>query len=63
MFENTNGNYVGMDAAAAYLKIKTATLRSWVQKELVPAHKVGGLWKFRRSGLDGWIRSRKRAIH
>lgn len=53
-------NYISIDDAAAYLGIKTVTLRSWIKKKQdIPAHRVGKLWKFKRSELDEWITSGK----
>ena len=53
-------NYISIDDAAAYLGIKTVTLRNWIKKKPdIPAHRVGKLWKFKRSELDEWIASGK----
>ena len=55
-------NYISIDDAAAYLGIKTVTLRNWIKKKPdIPAHRVGILWKFMRSELDEWIASGKSA--
>lgn len=60
MIENIPDNYIGIDEAAEYLGIKTVTLRSWLKKENgIPAHKIGKLWKFKRSELDAWVQSGK----
>ena len=49
-------NYISIDDAAAYLGIKSVTLRNWIKKKPdIPAHRVGKLWKFKRSELDEWI--------
>ena len=46
-------NYISIDDAAAYLGIKTVTLRNWIKKKPdIPAHRVGKLWKFKRSELE-----------
>lgn len=59
---NENDNYIGIDEAAEYLGIKTVTLRNWLRKESdIPAHKIGKLWKFKRSELDAWVQSGKSA--
>ncbi len=64
MVDKNNDNYISIDEAAEYLGIKTVTLRNWVKKadSEIPAHKVGKLWKFKRSELDKWIASGKSAI-
>lgn len=54
-------NYIGVDEAARYLGVSSVTLRSWLKKNEVPAHKVGKLWKFKRLELDSWINSGKSA--
>jgi len=54
-------NYIGVDDAARYLGVSSVTLRSWLKKNEVPAHKVGKLWKFKRQELDSWINSGKSA--
>ena len=61
MTKNENDNYISIDEAAEYLGIKTVTIRNWIKKEMVPAHKVGKLWKFKRSELDEWVKSGKSA--
>ena len=56
-------SYISIDEAAAYLGIKTVTLRTWIKnKPDVPAHRIGKLWKFKRSELDEWIASGKSAM-
>lgn len=55
-------NFIGINEAAEYLGIKPVTLRGWVKQNKVPAHKVGKLWKFKRSELDEWVNSGKSAI-
>ena len=57
-------NYIGLEEAAEYLDIKPVTLRSWIKKKNVnlPAHRIGKLWKFKKSELDEWIKSGKSAM-
>ena len=62
MPEIINDNYISIDEAAKYLGIKTVTLRNWIKKDKsLPAHKIGKLWKFKRSELDVWVQSGKSA--
>jgi excisionase family DNA binding protein len=35
---------------------------NWIKKTDIPAHKIGKLWKFKRSELDEWIKSGRSAI-
>jgi len=57
-------NYINIDDAAEYLGIKPVTLRNWIKKQdsNIPAHKVGKLWKFKRSELDERVNSGKSSI-
>lgn len=49
-------NYIGIDEAAEYLGVKTATIRSWIKKRDMPSHRIGGkLLKFKRSEIDEWV--------
>ncbi|MDM8202387.1 helix-turn-helix domain-containing protein [Allofournierella massiliensis] len=62
MTEQLKDNYISIDEAAFYLGIKTVTLRNWIKKDdSVPAHKIGKLWKFKKSELDAWVQSGKSA--
>lgn len=62
MTDNKTDNYIGIDEAAEYLGIKTVTLRNWIKRdEKLPAHKIGKLWKFKKSELDLWVKSGKSA--
>ena len=54
-------NYISLDEAAEYLGVKPATIRAWIKNKDMPAHKVGKLWKFKRSEIDLWIDSGKSA--
>lgn len=40
---------------AAYLKAGKRTVYRLAQKGEIPAFKLGGTWRFRRSELDHWI--------
>ena len=44
--------------AAGYLRIDPMTLQRMARAHLVPAYKVGKLWRFRRSELDEWLSSK-----
>lgn len=44
-----------LDEVAAYLKAGKRTVYRLAQKGEIPAFKLGGTWRFRRSELDRWI--------
>lgn len=55
--------YISLEQAVEYLNIKPVTLRKWIkQKEDIPAHQIGKLWKFKKSELDEWVNSGRSAM-
>lgn len=53
--------WIGIEQAAQYIDVNKDTIRNWIKKGSIPAHKVGKLWKFKKSELDEWIKSGKSA--
>lgn len=51
----TDGEILTLDEVAAYLKAGKRTVYRLAQKGEIPAFKLGGTWRFRRSELDSWI--------
>ena len=49
------GEILTLDEISAYLKIGKRTAYRLAQKGEIPAFKLGGTWRFRRSELDRWI--------
>lgn len=62
MTENYTENWIGIEDAARHLGITKDTVRAWIKKTDIPAHKIGKLWKFKLSELDEWVKSGKSAI-
>lgn len=62
MFDNYSENWIGIEDAAAYLGVTKDTIRNWIKKTDIPAHKIGKLWKFKKTELDEWVMSGKSAI-
>ena len=46
------------EEAAALLQIHPKTLQRMARQGVVPAFRIGDLWRFRASSLDDWLRSR-----
>lgn len=40
-----------------YLKVSRETVLNWINKNNMPAHKVGRLWRFEANEIDEWIKS------
>ncbi|MDU4959997.1 MAG: helix-turn-helix domain-containing protein [Sporomusaceae bacterium] len=62
MVEDYYDNWIGIEEAARYMDVTKDTVRNWIKKTDIPAHKIGKLWKFKRLELDEWIKSGKSAI-
>ena len=62
MSEILMDNWIGIEEAANYLGVTKETVRNWIKKTDIPAHKIGKLWKFKASELDAWVKSGKSAI-
>lgn len=62
MSNTVNENYISVDEAALFLDIKPVTLKRWIKDKDIPAHKIGKQWKFKRSELEGWVKSGKSAL-
>lgn len=62
MSETLMDNWIGIEEAANYLGVTKETIRNWIKKTDIPAHKIGKLWKFKASELDNWVKSGNSAI-
>lgn len=52
---DTDGEILTLEEVAAYLKAGKRTVYRLAQKGEIPAFKLGGTWRFRRSELGSWI--------
>ena len=58
MDNNSEDRWIGIEEAAKYLDVNKDTIRNWIKKKNgIPAHKIGKLWKFKKSDLDAWVKS------
>ena len=58
-----NDKWINLEEAADYLSVNKDTIRNWMRKGTgIPAHKIGKLWKFKKSELDDWVKSGKSSI-
>ena len=62
MNERIEDKWIGLEEAAEYMDVTKDTVRNWIKKTDIPAHKIGKLWKFKKSELDAWIKSGRSAI-
>jgi len=52
----TNGErWLSVEEIATHLGVSKETVYRWLDKDKIPAHRVGKLWKFRSSEVDRWV--------
>ena len=54
---STSEQWVSVDEVAKHLKVKPDTVYKWLERKVMPAHKVGRLWRFKISAVDEWVKS------
>ena len=57
------GNEKGLsiEEIAEHIQIHKDTIRIWIRKGEIPAHKIGKQWRFKISEIDTWVSSGKSA--
>lgn len=48
-------NWISLVEISNYIGVSKDTIRNWIKNSGMPAHKVGRLWKFKKSEVDQWI--------
>ena len=57
-----NEKWSNLEEIAQYLGVTKDTIRNWIKKNDIPAHKIGRQWKFKISEVDEWVKSGQSAI-
>ena len=57
----TTEKWSNLEEIAEYLGVTKDTIRNWIKKTDIPAHKIG-LWKFKFSEVDEWVKSGNAAL-
>lgn len=52
--------WVTLEGVAGHLVASTDTIRRWIRERGMPAHKAGGMWRFKISEVDEWVRSNRK---
>jgi excisionase family DNA binding protein len=47
--------WVSVDEIARHLGVAKDTIYRWIESRRLPAHRLGRLWKFKISEVDGWV--------
>ena len=56
MAEDFNEPWVSLEQVADHLTDSKDTIRNWIKEGLLPAYRVGKMYKFKLSEVDQWVR-------
>lgn len=51
--------WLSVDEMAGYLGVRRDTIYRWINDKGMPAHRIGRLWKFKKTEVDGWVHEGK----
>jgi len=49
--------WASVEAVSKHLGVAKDSIYRWIDHRGLPAHKIGRLWKFKLSEVDGWVRT------
>ncbi len=49
--------WLSVEEIARYLGVSNDTVYRWLNKHQMPAHRMGRLWKFKKSEIDEWVKA------
>ena len=47
--------WLSVEEIAQHLGVSKETIYRWLDREKIPSHRMGKLWKFRPSEVDEWV--------
>ena len=50
-------SWLSVEEIARHLAVSKETIYRWLEKEKIPAHRMGKLWRFKPSEVDEWVKS------
>ena len=48
-------SWFSVEEIARHLGVSKETIYRWLERETIPAHRMGKLWKFKPSEVDKWV--------
>lgn len=52
-----NDRWLSVDEICKYLGVSKDTVYKWIDRQGMPAHRMGRLWKFKKDQVDAWVES------
>ena len=49
--------WLSVDEIGKYLGVSSDTVYRWIDKQGMPAHRLGRRWKFKIDELDAWVKA------
>ena len=49
--------WLSVEGISEYLGVSKETIYRWLERQKIPAHRIGKLWKFKPSEVDQWVMS------
>ena len=49
--------WLSVGEISEHLGVSKDTVYTWIDRKSMPAHRLGRLWKFKRSEVDAWVES------
>ena len=57
MEESTDERWFSIKDISKYLGVSSDTVYKWIDKNGMPCHRMGKLWKFQKSEVDAWVKA------
>ena len=49
--------WLSVEEMSKYLGVSSDTVYRWIHRHIMPAHRMGRLWKFKKDEVDEWVKS------
>jgi excisionase family DNA binding protein len=49
--------WLSVENISEHLGVSRETIYRWLDRRIIPAHRVGKLWKFKASEVDQWVKN------
>lgn len=50
-----NQSWLTVEQIAAHLQVSKETVYRWLERSMIPAHKVGKQWRFLTTEVNDWV--------